>query len=80
MLPESAAERAGLRAAPITDARRPPMNDIILAIDGVNVRNSDDLFRELDHKSVGDRIRLKVLRGGKNGRTLDVDVELQDMH
>ena len=78
ILAGSAAERAGLRAAPITDRRRAPTgNDVITAINGVRIHNANDLFRELDHHAVGDKITLDVLRTGDD---LEIEVELQDLH
>jgi len=77
VVPGSAAERAGIQAAPLANHRPPVANDVIVAVNGIPVRTSNDLFRELDHHSVGDRVRLGVLRGGKS---IEIEALLQDMH
>lgn len=76
--PGTGAERAGLRGAGRgarggDDVRR---NDVIIAVGGAPVRDSNDLYRELDRSEIGDAVRLTILR---EGRTLEVEVEIQDL-
>ncbi len=41
------------------------LGDIIVAIDGRSVKNSDDLYKILESYNVGDEVRVEVLRGGQ---------------
>jgi S1-C subfamily serine protease len=74
------AERAGLRGADSSRFKRPAdaiaSCDVIVGADGSPVRNSNDLFRALDHRVVGDHVKLDVMRQGK---PMKVDVELKDL-
>ena len=67
----SAAEKAGLRGI---DREKKVLGDIILEIDGHEVRTQNDLYRSLDLHDVGETVRITVLRGEK---TLEVTVTLQ---
>lgn len=74
--PGSAAAKAGLRPT-LRDARgNVRFGDILVAIDGVEVKKSNDLFAILDERNVGDRVSLKVLRGKE---TIEVEVALQEV-
>ena len=49
--------------------------DVLLAIDGQKMDSPDDMTRALENKNPGDRVALRVLRGGKSIEvrvTLDV--------
>jgi putative serine protease PepD len=61
--PGSAAEKAGLKNA-----------DVVVEFDGRKVTDADALIVSIRAKSVGDTVRLKVLRGGQ---TVDVTMTLQ---
>jgi len=61
--PGSAAEKAGLKSG-----------DIVLAIDGENLKDSGDLVAKLHTHKPGDVVQLKVL---SNGNQSDVSVTLQ---
>jgi S1-C subfamily serine protease len=50
------------------------LGDIIVAIDGKTVRNSDDLYKILEGYDVGDEVRVEVIRGGRK-RTLTVRLQ-----
>ncbi len=50
----SPAEKAGLRAG-----------DVIVAVDGVEIKNHDDLARELRKKSLGDTVIIDIIRERK---------------
>jgi S1-C subfamily serine protease len=64
----SAAATAGLRGS---TASTP--GDVIVAIDGHDVKTFDDLASYLDTKDPGDTVTLKVVRGTQN---LDVSLKL----
>jgi S1-C subfamily serine protease len=68
--PDSPAARAGLRGAPRTD---PAAGDIILAIDGREVKAVEDIVAYLDQRAVGDRVVLTIVRGGAT-QTLEVEL------
>lgn len=70
----SAAERAGLRPAKETRDRRIGLGDVIVGLDGKPVDSVDDLTTILDHKKVGDRVTVEVMR---DGRRHQVTVTLQ---
>jgi S1-C subfamily serine protease len=73
----SGAEKAGLRGT-----RRDLstgdviLGDIIIAIDGKPVKSSNDLYKHLDGKQVGDLVKIEVRRGEK---TVSIEVELQPL-
>jgi len=66
--PGSAADRAGLKGAYKTWSRI-YLGDIILEMDGTEIRTSDDLVRFLDGKQVGDEVAIVFLRAGKRYQT-----------
>lgn len=58
------AAKAGLMPTtkdPVTGAYR--LGDIIVAIDGVAIRDYKELFQVLDNKKVGQKISVQVIRG-----------------
>jgi S1-C subfamily serine protease len=75
VLPDSTAEKAGLRETRRKDGKI-ALGDLIVAVDGESVRTSDDLFRIIDQHAVGDSIRLTVLRDSER---VEVDVKLESM-
>jgi S1-C subfamily serine protease len=72
--PQSAADEAGLR--PIMPDRygRIILGDIITKVNGVKVRNSNDLDEILDTLKVGDLVSLTVIR---EGELTEVDARLK---
>ncbi len=60
--PGGPAELAGLRGTRSNDQGDLILGDIIVAIDGQKVSNTDDLFRILDGHQVGDVIKVEVVR------------------
>lgn len=73
--PGEAAANAGLRGLTQTENGDVELGDIIVAIDGDKVTNSDDLFRLLDKHQVGDTVRVEIVR---NGRRVTVPVRLTE--
>ena len=49
------------------------LGDVIVAIDGKEIKLQRDLFQTLDEKRPGDKIKLEVLR---NSQRLAFDIEL----
>jgi S1-C subfamily serine protease len=76
----SPAEAAGLRGSDKTielEGKEYPVGgDIILAVDGIDVRKIDDILIHLQRaKTVGDEMDLEILR---DGRTTNVTITLQE--
>ncbi len=76
----SPADKAGLRGSEGTVSLEginyPKGGDIILSVDGIEVRQIDDILIHLQRaKSVGDEMVLEVLR---DGRTTNITVTLQE--
>ncbi len=69
LLPDGAANQAGLRIS-----SNEALGDLIIGIDGTEIRNSNDLFRILGNHKVGDEITVSILR---NEKTRDVAVTLK---
>src|SRR5687767_1501836 len=69
LVPGGAAERAGLRAVGDDGA----IGDIIISVDGQNLGDTDDLYRLLDKKQIGETVQLQVYR---DGRTSMIPVRL----
>jgi S1-C subfamily serine protease len=63
----SAAQRAGIRGGN-------QGGDVIVAIDGKEMRTYDDLANYIDSKQVGDKVQVKLVRGGQE---LTVEVTLE---
>jgi len=69
VVPEGPADRAGLRGsyqqAEIDEGPLPTGGDIIAAIDGVAVRDMDDLIAYLAETTVGQTVTLDIIREGE---------------
>ncbi|MBM3284816.1 MAG: PDZ domain-containing protein, partial [Candidatus Aminicenantes bacterium] len=72
--PQGAAARAGILPTRYDEAGNVVLGDIITAIDGKQVRSTDDLYKILDNYQVGDEVRVDILRGGRK-RTLTVKLQ-----
>jgi len=68
-----AAQSAGIRGLSQSADGDIVLGDIITTIDGEKMSDSDDLYRFLDKKQIGDTIQVGILR---NGRTMTVPVKL----
>jgi len=60
-----AAARAGVMPTRYDSSGNIVLGDIIVAIEGQNVRTSDDLYNTLERYNVGDEVRVEVIRGGR---------------
>ncbi len=69
VVPDGPADKAGIKAGTKDVGLGPNLlggGDLIIAMDGVSIKNFDDLLRYLiNHKSPGDTLVLTVLRNGK---------------
>ena len=72
-VPGSSAERAGLRGV---DAKSGRAGDVIVGINGKQVRRLADLTQELERVGVGKRVTLSVQR---DGRETPIEVEVADI-
>ncbi|HEY8204539.1 MAG TPA: trypsin-like peptidase domain-containing protein [Pyrinomonadaceae bacterium] len=73
--PGGAAANAGLRGLVQTEDGDIELGDIIIALDGEKISNSDDLYRVLDKHQVGETVQIEVVR---NGRHMTVPVRLTE--
>lgn len=74
--PGSAAGEAGLQGTRPSEGGRWLIGDVIIGINESDVRNSTDLFRELDQFGVGDKISLRV---SNDHKVREVKVTLQPL-
>lgn len=63
--PNSPAAQAGLRAAGETAQGGVSLGDIITRVDGEEISDTDDLTRALERRTVGDTVRVEIVRGGR---------------
>ena len=75
VVPNSPAARAGIEGIRQTRAGR-YVGDVIVGIDGLEVKKWDDLYKVLDSKRPGDKVALRVDR---DGATREVPVELYEL-
>ena len=71
----SGAAAAGLRGFQQTEMGDFELGDIIVGIDSDKVANSDDLFRVLDKRQIGDTVQVHIWR---DGRRMSVPVRLME--
>lgn len=73
--PGGAAANAGLRGLTQTENGNVEIGDIIVGIDNEKIDNTDDLYRTLDKRQVGDTVQVQIMR---NGRRTSVPVRLME--
>jgi S1-C subfamily serine protease len=71
----SPAEKAGIKGTERDDFGRLILGDIITGVSGTPIKQSTDLFRLLNRKSVGDTLDVEILRGDE---IIHVEVVLED--
>jgi putative serine protease PepD len=74
VVPDSPAQKAGLRGVDVTEATTGNYGDIITAVDGKAIGSVADITGYLDSKKVGDTVTVTVLR---EGESLDLQVTLE---
>ncbi len=72
--PNGPAHRAGLQPTRRDQRGRLILGDIIVGLDGKKLRDGEDLYRALDQRKVGERVKLEVLR---DQQTIHVETELE---
>jgi len=75
VIPGGPAEAAGLRPTRYQSGDV-ELGDIITAVNGKEVKNSDQLFSRLESFNVGDTITLTVMRGMRTRSQKEVEVEV----
>lgn len=70
--PGGPASKAGMLGISRDATGRLVLGDVIVGVNGRPVHREGDLFDVLDSCKVGDRVRVEVLRRGKERRTLEV--------
>jgi S1-C subfamily serine protease len=69
------ASNAGLRGLVETEDGQIELGDIIVAIDGEKIDNSDDIYKVMDKHHLGDTVNVEVIR---RGRRMTVAVRLTE--
>jgi S1-C subfamily serine protease len=73
VIPGSPAERAGIRPTQRDEVGRIQLGDLIVGVDGKEVKSAEDFAAELENKTVGSTVRLRMRRGQQE---LEVPVTL----
>ena len=73
VMPGSSADRAGLKGI---DYHNRLLGDVILSVEGQEVRNVDDFVRMMQRFDIGRTVHLTVRRGDQ---VLDVNVQIMDI-
>src|SRR5215204_3119536 len=63
--PGGSAANAGLRGLTQDNDGEVVLGDIITSIDGTKVADSDDVYKVLDKKQIGDTVQVEIYRGSK---------------
>ncbi len=74
VMPDSAAEKAGIIPTRPDAMGEMLLGDLIVSIDDEKIKNRNELFAALDRHKVGETVSITVLR---NGREVQVEVTLQ---
>ena len=74
----SPADQAGLTGITVSRRGRPRLGDVIVAVNGKQVRNQQDLFDAFEAAGVGATVRLSVANGGTDKRR-DASTKLYDL-
>jgi S1-C subfamily serine protease len=69
-----AAAEAGMMPTRYDRAGNVVLGDIIISIDGQSIKTSDDLYKTLERYSVGDEVKVEVMRDGRK-RVLTVRLQ-----
>ena len=72
--PGGAAEAAGFRATEMDEEQNIQLGDVIVGVDGRPIRDSNDLFKALDRRAVGDEVSVTLLRHAKTPSQRQVEL------
>lgn len=76
VIKDGPAEKAGILEATFNASREVKSGDIIISVDGKNVRGMDDLILYIsENKKVGDKVQFTINR---NNETVDITITLQE--
>lgn len=76
VLPDSPAEKIGMRPTLFRGDGSVILGDLIIKVDGVPVRQVEDLLSEIEDKKEGDIVNLRVLRGCDPSKAETIRVRL----
>jgi len=81
VVPGQGAAKAGLQPTTRDEEGNLNLGDLIIGVDGREVKGLKDLYTALDQREVGDDVKVKVLRhpGTKQAQELEVTVSLQSV-
>ena len=65
VVPQGAAEEAGMQPTTRGENGGVVLGDLVIMIDGQDIEGKQQLFDVLEKHSVGDKIRVRTLRGGQ---------------
>ncbi|MEM1296295.1 MAG: trypsin-like peptidase domain-containing protein, partial [Verrucomicrobiota bacterium] len=68
----SGAAQAGIRGTTRDNRGQMNLGDLVVEVDGRKIRGSDDLYKALDKRRIGDTVPVKVRRGRDDYLTLNV--------
>ncbi len=76
-----AADAAGFQPTLVDEQEQIRLGDIIVEIDGVSIGNSEDLFKVMDAREVGDTVTVKLIRNARSDEetTLTREVVLRPL-
>jgi len=74
VVPDSPAAKAGLRPTRRDQEGQVRLGDVILSVDGQEVKKASDLAKLLEKHKVGDKVKLEILRDGQK-ETVEVELE-----
>ena len=76
VIEDGAAEKAGIVPTRRGGRGQVILGDIITEVDGKSIKDSNGLFRILDNKKVGDKLKVTVIREEEE---TEVEITLQEM-
>ena len=76
VLPDSPAEKAGMRPTLFRGDGSVVLGDLIIKVDGVPIRQVEDLLSEIEDKKEGEIVSLRVLRGCDPSKAETIRVRL----
>tara|TARA_R110002096_G_scaffold316010_17_gene510437 strand:+ start:697 stop:1785 length:1089 start_codon:yes stop_codon:yes gene_type:complete len=72
VVPGSGAAKAGIRGTTRDNRGQVQLGDLVVEVDGRKIQGSEDLYKALDKRRIGDTVPVKVRRGPDKFVSLDV--------